>query len=131
MIWILVIAVVIIYFIINVNKESKALKLAPFIETYPVLIGGINEYLFNGEADFESKDLREHYLYKNSLAKIAYVQFIYKEDSIYLKYYDEVLEIKTTFSFQYSGTKYLSEEKQNIIAKDFSQRVKKNSKVSF
>ena len=121
----------VIYLISNANRESRILNSAPFIHAYPVIVSGINEYLFNGEARFESKDAREHYLFKSSLGKECHVQFIYRENTLHLNYFENLMEIKTTFSFQYSGIKGIDDEKQHLIAKDFSNRVRTNSKVTF
>ena len=129
MIWIILIVVVIA--IVITKRESKVLNDTPFIHKYPIVVSGINEFLFNGEAEFESKDSREHYLFKNSLSKKSYVQFIYRQNSVHLKFYEDFMEIKTTYSFYYSDIKHLNDDKQFFIAKDFSQRVKSNSKVAF
>ncbi|APD07536.1 hypothetical protein UJ101_02032 [Flavobacteriaceae bacterium UJ101] len=131
--WLLLILVVIIviYFLSKTRTESSELNSNPFIHTYPIIVSGINEYLFGGEAEFESKDAREHYLIKKSLGKISYVQFIYRKNTLYLKYYENLMEIKTDFSFYYSNTNEINQEQQHFIAKDFSNRVKNNSKINF
>lgn len=131
MMWFIIIVVVVIFFIARANKESKVLDETPFIHKYPVIVSGINEYLYNGEAEFETKDLREHYLYKNSLSKKSYVQLIYRENTLYLKYYEDFMEIKTNYSFHYSGIKDINDEKQHFIAQDFSNRVKTEAKPTF
>lgn len=131
MIWFIIIAIVVIFIITKAKKESKTLENTPFIHKYPIIVSGINEYLYNGEAEFETKDAREHYLHKNSLSKQSYVQFIYRENTLYLKYYEDLMEIKTIYSFHYTGIKDINDEKQHFIAEDFSNKVKSNAKVSF
>jgi hypothetical protein len=131
MIWVIIIAVVAIFLIAKASKENKVLDGTPFIHKYPVVVSGINEYLYNGEAEFETKDAREHYLYKNSLSKQSYVQFIYRENTLYLKYYENFMDIKINYSFHYTGIKDINVEKQHFIATDFSNKVKSNAKVSF
>lgn len=130
MVWVVIILAIAIIFIVRANKENKHLEETPFIYKYPIIISGINEYLFDGDAQFETKDVKEHYLFKNSLAKKQQVQFIYRKNTLYLKYYEDLMEIKTTFSFHYTGIEQIDDKKQLFIAQDFCDKVKNNSNVS-
>lgn len=131
MIWIIIIVVLAILLIARTNKENREISKTPFIDEFSVVITGINIYLFKGDADYESKGAREHYLIKKSLGKVAYVQFIRRENTLYLEYHEDFMEIKTNFSFHYSGIKNITKEQQEFIAKDFCDKVRNNAKVSF
>ncbi|OJX29003.1 MAG: hypothetical protein BGO86_03635 [Chryseobacterium sp. 36-9] len=131
MIWIILIVILAIVFISRTNKETKQIEKVPFIDKYSIIITGLNLKLFQGDADYEFKDSREHYLVKNTFSRQSFVQFINRENTLYLKYEEYFMEIKTTFSYNYSGVKDITDEQQEFIVNDFYSRVKEQSKVSF
>ena len=131
MIWIILIAIVFIIIIAIAKKETKDLNKTPFIDKYHIIIMGLNIALFKGDAELETKDSREHYLLYTSLGKVAYIQFISRRNTLYLKFYEDFMEIKTTFSFYYSGIEKLTDENQQFIVDDFCKRLKQDGRITF
>lgn len=131
MIWIYLLAIVVIFLIFQAKKETKILEKEPFNEKYHILIMGFNLALFKGEAIFETKDAREHYLFKNLLSKQSYLQLIYRKNTLYLKYYEDFMDFKTEFSYYYSGVEDISVDKQKFIVDDFCSGIKRDGKVTY
>ena len=124
MIWVVIILVIIVIFLFKANRETIELSKIPFDQKYAIVLDGLNTILFNKCAKYVSKDIREHYLYFDLLIKTGYIEFINRENSLYLTYYENSMGYKTSFSYTYSNTKYITDEQQLFIVRDFSEKVK-------
>lgn len=129
MIWIVIvfILIVIVIFLFKANKETLELSKVPFNEKYSVLLNDLNNSLFSGEGKYKNKDIREHYLIGNSYSKRAYIEIIYRKNSLYLTYHQiDIMGKEESFFYPYLGTKYISDEEQRHMAFDFYNKVTDN-----
>lgn len=130
MIWIIIIVLVgVVILVSKVKQETSELEEVPFASKYEILLDGLNHNLFRGEAVYNMKDVRLHYLILKSTGRYAHIQFINRKNTLFLEYFDDLVGIKQTFSFSYTGTKDITREKQEFIAEHFSERVRKEAKV--
>ena len=127
MIWIIVILIVVVIFLFKANKETIEISKVPFEVKYAVLLAGLNIKIFKGKAEYMCKDIREHYLIRKTDSKIAYIEFINRENSLYLTYYErDVMGHSDSVSQTYSETKNITEQQQTFIVKTFYDKVTDN-----
>ena len=127
MIWIIVILIVVVIFLFKANKETIEISKVPFEVKYDVLLAELNMKIFKGKAEYMCKDIREHYLIRKTDSKIAYIEFINRENSLYLTYYErDIMGHSDSVSQTYFETKNITEQQQTFIVKTFYDKVTDN-----
>lgn len=130
---IILIGIALFYFISNSASESQYLKQNPFGENYKVLIDTLGGNLYpNEEFMFMQKDSRHFYIQKSkTLSTASHIEIVYRKNSIYLNYYQNMMEMVTTYSQTYNDTESMSSDMQINIAKDFVHNVKTKGRIKY
>lgn len=112
MFWIIAILIIVVVFLFKANQETLELSKVPFEKKYKVLLDGLNIALFDGEATFITKDIRQHHLVAKRGDIITSITFINRKDTLYLTYTLQFKGREKSVDFYFSSVSNVTEEQQ-------------------
>ena len=119
MFWIIAILIIVVVFLFKANQETLELSKVPFEKKYKVLLDRLNMALFDGEATFITRDIRQHHLVAKRGDIITSITFINRKDTLYLTYTLQFKGREKSVDFYFSSVSNVTEEQQERMVVTF------------